>query len=439
MNNKRNHVAAPLAWLALSFGMLGATAPAASAVPAQAAQPKYTMAEYKAYQTAAAETNPQQKAKLLDGFVAQYPTSELLGYVYDEYLKVYSQMKEWPKVIEYFDKKLALPNLEKGVRLQTLYGRAATFELAYNPKSNDLASSATKARDAAAEGSKLLGTFEKPAQATDDQWAAFKKQYSTQFLNTAGSASYYLKDYKAAAQYYHDSLAVDPTQAVDDYRMGVADLQSTPPQSVAGFWALARAINLKIPDADKVTKFLHDKMYEYQQPGCESSVDAQIRELLALSANATDPPANFNVPSAADLGKVRESANIQTVLADLKAGGDKGKVTWLAVCSGEFPEALAKVSEVNAAAPDAITMKAVVGTTEEELNGATASNSDLKLAAGQPDAVRLEKDSIFRFAGKLTGYTPDPFNLAWENVKVNPEDIPEEKGKKPAKKPGKKP
>src|SRR5262249_44439914 len=149
-----------------------------------------------------------------------------------------SAQKDWAKVIEYFDKKLALPNMEQGVRLQTLYGRAATFEYAYTSKSTDLQDGSTKARDAALEGSKILAGFQKPEKATDEQWAAFKKQYGTQFLNTAASASFYLKDFKAAAQYYHDALTIDPTQAVDDYKMGLADLQQTPPQSVAGFWAL---------------------------------------------------------------------------------------------------------------------------------------------------------------------------------------------------------
>jgi hypothetical protein len=434
MNTRRNRIATPLAWLALLVGV----AVASGNLAAQTPPAKYTAAERAMYMTASAEKDPQAKIKQLDAFVAQYPTSALLNYAYNDYWQAYAALHQYGKVIDYLDKLLALQDIDAATRLEAQYRRAATFEYAFNANSLDLAAGSTKARDAALEGMKILSAFQKPAQATDEQWAGIKKQYSVQFTNTAASASYYLKDYKAAAQYYHDALVLDPTQAVDDYRMGLSDLRETPPQSIAGFWALARAVDLKVPDADKVTKFLHDKINEYQQPGCEASVDPQIKDLLALAQNSVDPPATFSIPSAADLAKKRESANIQTVLADLKAGGDNGKLTWLAVCSGEFPEALAKAYEVNAAATDAITMKAAVGTTEEELNASTAPNSDLKLGA-QPEAARLEKDSIFRFSGKLTGYTADPFNLKWENVKVNPEDIPEEKGKKPAKRPGKKP
>ena len=434
MKTMRNRIAAAAAFLVLAGCAAQARAAALPAEP-QAAQPKYTRVEYDAYDAARKQQDPQQKIKLLDAFVAQYPTSELLVYVYDEYLKADSQLKNWPKVIEYFDKKLALPNLDKGLRLQSLYGRAQTYELAVKATDPNIKEEATQGRDAALEGLKVLDTLEKPAGATDEQFAAGKKQLAVQFYTIAGLASSHLKDYKAAAENYSKSAHLSE-QPVVDYRMGLALLQETPPESTAGFWAIARAVDTKLPDADKVTKFLHDKIFDYQTPGCDSSVDAQVKELLTLAQNSQDPPAGYSIPSAADLGKVREQANIQTVLADLKTGGDKGKITWLAVCSGQFPEALAKAYEVNAASPDAIEIKAALGTSEEEVNASTAPNAVLKIA-GQPNVARLEKDSIFRFGGKLTGYTPDPFNLTWEAVQVNPEDIPEEKGKKPAKKPGK--
>src|SRR5258708_8198551 len=66
------------------------------------------MAEYNAYQAAAAEKNPQQQIKCLDDFVAKYPNSALLVYIYPLYYNAYSQLKNWPKVIEYADKLLAL-------------------------------------------------------------------------------------------------------------------------------------------------------------------------------------------------------------------------------------------------------------------------------------------------------------------------------------------
>jgi tetratricopeptide (TPR) repeat protein len=431
-------VARLLGALALAWGISGAGATAALAAPPQAAAPKATRAEYDAFNAAAAEKNPQQKIKMLDDFVAKYPNSEYMPYVYSQYWPTYASLQQWVKVIEYLDKLIALPAAGDGVRLDAYYRRAATFDYAYNAKSPDLAQAATKGRDAALEGLKALDAFKKPEQMKDDQWAAAKKQYTLQFNNTAASASYYLKDYKAVVDYYQKALALDPNQPGDDYRMGVADLLLSPPQSVAGFWALARAIDLKIPDADKITKFLHDKIFEYQQPGCDGSVDAQVTELLTLAQSSPDPPAGYSLPSAAELAKVRET-EVPALIAQLKGGGDKGKMAWLAVCNGVFPEAfLAKTYEVNAANTAAIELKAAIGSTEDEVNASTAADTTLKITT-QPEAARLSKDDIFRFAGKLTGYTPTPFQLTFEDVKINPEDIPAEKGKAAPKRPGKKP
>ncbi len=435
MMTMRNRIAA----LVVSLVLAGCAAEVrAAALPEQpqAAKSKATVAEYNAYQAAAAEKDPQAKVKLLDDFMTKYPTSEYLPYVYNDYWQAYAALKQWNKVIEYLDKILALPEIGTGGKLEAYYRRAATFEYAYNPKSPDLADGSTKARDAALEGLKIISAFPKPQQATDEQWATIKKTYTNQFYNTAASASYYLKDYKAAADNYAAALAMDPQQPFDDYRLGLAELGENPPEATAGFWALARAVDMKVPDGDKVTKYLHDRISEYQTPGCDSSADAEVNELLTLAQNSQGPPAGYSVPSAADLAKKRE-LEIPALIAALKAGGDGAKTTWLAVCNGVFPEAfLAKTYDVDASDPAAIHINAAVGTTEDEVNASTAADIALTIPA-QPEAARLTKDDIFRFAGKLTGYTASPFQLKFDEVKINPEDIPAEKGKKAAKKPGK--
>jgi len=47
--------------------------------------PKYTLAEYNAEEAAVKEQNPQNKIKLLDDFVKQYPNSTLMPYIYRAY------------------------------------------------------------------------------------------------------------------------------------------------------------------------------------------------------------------------------------------------------------------------------------------------------------------------------------------------------------------
>jgi len=54
------------------------------------------------------------------------------------------------------------------------------------------------------------------------------------------------------------------------------------------------------------------------------------------------------LPSSADLDTVRNGPPVMTiasVVTDLKAGGDKAKITWLAACGLEFPEVPGKLIE----------------------------------------------------------------------------------------------
>ena len=430
------------AWLIVTLAGIMILPGVCAALPqAQSTQqppaPKYTPQEYRDFQAARAETNAQQKLKLLDDFVAKYPNSDLLVFIYPEYAAAYKETKNWPKVVESYDKVLSFPNLDPPTRLNNLYGRAVAFGSAYNPKAPNAREQAAKAVDACKQGLQTVEAIAKPENVTAEQFTQKKKEVVLLFLNTAAFASLQNKDERGGIDYYKQSLKLDPNQSVVAYQMGRAYLLSTPAQSIDGFWMIARAISLKIPSAPAVEKYLKQEVNKYELPSCDSSVDAQVKELIALAASQAERPASYSIPSAADLVKAREQANIATVLADLKAGGDKAKLTWLAVCSGGFPEALGKVFEV-ASGSDTVTIKAYAGTTEEEVQAATVPNVELKVA-GQPEASRLQKHALFRFGGALVEYIPDPLLMRWDKVKINAEDIPEDKTAKPGKKAGKAP
>jgi len=131
---------------------------------------------------------------------------------------------------------------------------------------------------------------------------------------------------------------------------------------------------------------------------------------------------------------------IATVFADLKAGGDKGKLTWLAACGLDFPDVPGKLLEI-VPGTDAVVLKIAFVTSQAEFDAATTPNMDVKVV-GQPQAAKLEKDSAPRFTGTLVSYDPDPtFFLHWDKAKVNEEDLPKERAapKKPVRRPTRKP
>ena len=155
-----------------------------------------------------------------------------------------------------------------------------------------------------------------------------------------------LKDNAAAVEVFKAALANNPADPVTQLPFGPRlsrNDSSAIASTVSG--TLARAINLKVPDADKIKDYLRKAIYNYEQPGCDSSVDEQLNELLTLAGTSGDRPATYTIPAAADLQKMAQASTILTVITDLSAGGDKAKMTWLAICGAQFPGVVGKIIE----------------------------------------------------------------------------------------------
>ena len=407
------------------------------AAPQDAQQkPAYTLAEYNAYKAADAEQNPQQKIKLLDDFVKQYPASTLLPYIYRAYYLTNYALKNYAGTLEYADRQIALGDkIDAQGRLEAEVARAQAYYVGSSEKPLQTADVQTKARDAAGQGLKTLDEWKKPDAMAQDAYDQTKKGYTVLFNTIAAMTSMSLKDYPSAATSYKAVLATDPNDAVSHFRLGVVYLQMTPPQGTDGFWELARSIALKAPNAAQVQTYLKNQLIRYQQPACDQLVTDQITELVTLAGGSPDRPATLNIPSAAELQKARDDTG--NFLPALKAGGDAGKVMWLASCGLEYPDVGVRIMEAPTVDGDNVILKVFRGATPEEIEAATAPNMEVKIV-GQPEAKRLEKDAVVRFTGTLVGYTQTPFLLTWDKAKINTEDLQEEKAAPTKKGPGKK-
>ena len=427
-------------WILTGAGLLWIVAGTGTgrllAAPQDAQQkPAYTLAEYNAYKAADAEQNPQQRIKLLDDFVKQYPASTLLPYIYRAYYLTNYALKNYAGTLEYADRQIALGDkIDAQGRLEAEVARAQAYYVGSSEKPLQTADVQTKARDAAGQGLKTLDEWKKPEAMAQDAYDQTKKGYTVLFNTIAAMTSMSLKDYPSAATSYKAVLATDPNDAVSHFRLGVVYLQMTPPQGTDGFWELARSIALKAPNAAQVQTYLKNQLIRYQQPACDQLVTDQITELVTLAGSSADKPATLNVPSAADLQKARDDTT--NFLPSLKAGGDAGKVMWLASCGLEYPDVGVRLMEAPAVDGDNLNLKVFRGATPEEIEAATEPNMLVKVV-GQPEAKRLEKDAVVRFTGTLVSYTQTPFLLTWDKAKINAEDFPEEKAapkKGPAKK-----
>ena len=427
---------------ALCFAFCGASNALAQAAPggqdAAAGQQKYTMAEYNSYQACAAEKNPQAQVKCLDDFVAKYPNSALLVYIYPLYYNAYSQLKNWQKVMENADKLLALGDkVEAPIRYQAYYARA--FAYSNMPaNSQDVQSQAPKACEAAKAGLQTLNELKKPENMSEEDFNKQKQQPAILFNYTLAQCSMIQKDYKTAIDSYKAVLAKNPDDAVTSYKIGQAYMAMNPPQQMDAFWYFAKAASAKNANqqqATQVKSYLRKLIANYQGGNvCDNLIDAELNELLQLASTSADRPDTYKLVGTADLDAARKDMTIASVIADLKAGGDKAKITWLASCGLEFPDVPGKLIEVTPGS-DAVQLKVAFVTSDAEFDAKTTPDMDVKVV-GQPEASKLEKDNPVRFTATLVAYDPEPnFMLHWDKAKVNAEDIPKEKEKKsPTKK-----
>jgi len=427
-----------MASLLLLAALCLSCSPNAAAQDASAAggakQPPYTMAEYNSFQAANAEKNPVAQIKLLDDFVAKYPNSALLNYIYPLYYKNYYAQKNYPKAIEYADKMLAMGDkLSPAERYDAHYVRAYAFNAIQNPDPE----TAKAARTAALAGLKVLDQLPKPEGEDDAKFAAEKKQSLIVFNGTAATAAMAAKDYAGAIESYKAVLALAPDDLVSNYKLGQAYMAIAPPQQLDAIWYFARAATSKSAteqQSKSVKSYIRKVIANYQGGTvCDTLTDAELNELLQLAPNSVDRPASYKLFSAAELDAARKDMTIATVVTDLKAGGDKAKVTWTAACGLEFPDVPGKLLEITAAT-DTIELKTAFVTSDAEFEAATTPNMDVIIKkTDQPEAAKLEKGNPVRFTGTLESYDPDPaFMLHWDKAKVNAEDLPKAG---PAKKP----
>lgn len=402
----------------------------------------YTLVEYNAEQACAAEKVPATQVKCMDDFVSKYPSSALLIYVYPLYVNAYNQLKNPDKVIEYADKTVALgEKVDAGTRYGVLYARALAYATL---KPDAQAAGAAKAREACTAGLKALDEVKKPDTLSDDDFKKQKLQPTILFHFTCATAAMAAKDYPGAVESYKAILALNPDDLSTNYNLGKVYMAMAPPQQMDAFWYFAKAAtskNATQAQMAQVKKYLRSLVANYQGGNvCDSLTDGEMNELLQLAGSSADRPSSYSLPSATDISAIQKDMTIASVFTDLKAGGDKSKLTWLAACGLEFPEVPGKVIGVTPGDP--ILLKIAFVTSDAEFDAATAPNMDVKVV-GQPEAARVEKDSAVHFTGTLVAYDPDPaFFLHWDKAKVKAEDIPKEKGapkKPPVRRPTKKP
>jgi tetratricopeptide (TPR) repeat protein len=433
-----------LALLGSATGFTSAAGARALQAAGQSQAPGYGPDAYKFFNDCKAMTDPNQELGCLDKWMTTFSKTDpgLLFYVYVEYFKAYPMVKDYPKAVDACDKLLSLPNLDPITHYQVLLSRAQNFMSGIKTKELSTPAAIGAARDAARQGLKDWDTLKKPDATSQADWDKSRRDGTGYLWSVVAQTSSMLKDLPAVVEAYKAILALDPNDGTSYYAIGNAYLQMTPPQTLDGFWNIARAISLKVQGEAAVRTYLKNLVQRYQGGlvQCDPLIDQEVNQMIALAAGSPDRPASFTLPTGEDLQKAQQdTANF---IPYLREGGDHGKLMWLAVCGLEYTDFVSKIIAVDLPAADAqpdapVVLHLFTGATKEETDAGTTANMEVKIV-GQPDAKRAQAGDELRFTATLTTYDPTPFMLHWDKGKLGhpEEDLPQEKGKTPPKKKG---
>jgi hypothetical protein len=163
---------------------------------------KYSMAEYNDLTLATRQDGAAERIRSLDSFVAKYVDSPLLPCAYQAYYEAYEKVSNFPKVMEYAEKRLETSSPEYPDSMDANERLEATFAWAraYKKLHSDDAELAAKAHEIVRTGLALLASFKRPNH-LDEKTFTLEMQRAASYLNVTGAvAALAMKDYKAASE-----------------------------------------------------------------------------------------------------------------------------------------------------------------------------------------------------------------------------------------------
>jgi outer membrane protein assembly factor BamD (BamD/ComL family) len=404
---------------------------AEGAPAAQAGTPKQpqwkSREEYDAFQAILSKKDPAQMAAAADAFLQKYPNSDFKDQADLAKMQAYQQLNQSDKAMDAArDALKANP-----ANLGALNYLSFAMPFVYKPTDTNKDAELAELDSYAKKGLEVLGQQQKPANMSDDQFNQQIKQLRANFNDAEGFAALQKKDYATAVTSLNAAKQDNPSDPFIFYRLGLAYLDSTPPDFDHAIWNLARAAVLaktaKAGDAAAIEKY-YQQVYQSRHGS-----DAGQNDVESQAAASVDPPADFKVAQAA---KHAPTGN-QFIDAfynyedNLKAGGDTETSTWSQIKGQNFggPGWVDSVEK----APDGSYLVHVDITNDSKTRNGVY---DIELKDSQPGCKDLSPSDPVRFTGTISAYTTTPsFVLTLDNGNINEDDLKAAAAEKEQKKP----
>jgi hypothetical protein len=389
-------------------------------------------AEYNAYNSAIAQTDPKAKAAALEAYLTAYPQSSVKAAVLEQLMLAYSA----------FDPAKTLDAADRLLQVDPNNLRALTFETYFRLTGADAITDPTAkqaALDKAAEYAQKGLAVTKPADTSAADFAALQAQAKPVFYRAIAMAALNKKDAATAITNFKQELASVPVADTtkpgpllqDTYFLGLAYLQSNPPDLLNCTWYISRFVAFA-PEPYK-SQMLPTAKYCYKRyHGSDEGYDA----VLAAAQTSLDPPATFAIKPAP---KPEDMAH------DLVASTPEADLPKLAISDREFvlangkPEDAEKVWNTmkgkSVTIPDALVIESSptvlkVAVSDDAVQSKTADFTfnlkapDEKLPAAA--AKKLADDTAAATAvgqkvtlsGTFDSYTPKPLMIIMSDGSV---------------------
>jgi len=394
-----------------------------AAAPAQQKKEIKDPAEYNAYVGAVEQKDPAAKISGLEAFITQYPNTVMKEESLEYLMIAYQQTGNSPKMLETAQKVLAVNPCNIRALALVAYSKQAMATAGQNAQQNF-----ADAGQAGQKGLQCLQTAVKPYDATPADWDKLKTQTAGIFNGAAGIAAYQAKDYANAEKYLRAAVQGDPANLLEIYDLALADLAPGAAENdPEGLFFIARASNLaQGAGKDQIAKFGKSRYVKYH--GAEDGWS----DLLAQTATATEPPANFAIakyvpPTPADQArdlvkskKVEEMSFAEWQLVLSEGTPEDADKVWTAL-KGKPLQMQAHIISIESSS------KLQLAGSQDDID-AKRADIDLTMMAAIPKKDKPKEDSDFQFEGTPVSYVAKPFVMTMDQgallVKAKPKPAP---------------
>ena len=278
----------------------GAQQGAAGAAGAATGQVQMPQAEYNDYTAAINQSTPQTKAPALEAYLQKYPQSSVKGDVLQQLMVAYSSFDP-VKTLDAADRLLQVdPNNLRAITLEVYFRKASADQLTD-------ASAKQAALDKAADFAQKGLAATKPKDMSDADFKTLQTNANPIFYSAIGTAALNKKDTATAITNFKQELAAVPVDQTtkpgpilqDTYFLGLAYLQSTPPDYVNCTFYVTR-FTAYAPEPYK-SQMAPTAQYCYKK--YHGNADGYDKVTTAATSNL-NPPSDFTItpaPKASDI------------------------------------------------------------------------------------------------------------------------------------------